>query len=236
MKFGSDLLLQSCLVVMFGYLLSDFYSSTSSTHLNINIKNKDILHAISAAVGSALSITLLYPLETIRTRLQVDESLTPHSSFLLIFHIGRGEGFAGLYKGWYSLVVALMSLNFVYFYCFHVLRRWLAVHLESLNQVMFDLVVGYLAGCFAVLVTGPLWLGEECILFDGYVFVYLCVLKLDIVVYHISYSTSSSTIPSPVSPSSSKGSRDRRMVLKRIPQGNAPPLLRPTGCRTLSIL
>ena len=143
---------------MFGYLLSDFYSSTSSTHLNINIKNKDILHAISAAVGSALSITLLYPLETIRTRLQVDESLTPHSSFLLIFNIGRGEGVAGLYKGWYSLVVALMSLNFVYFYCFHVLRRWLAVHLESLNQVMFDLIVGYLAGCCAVLVTGPLWL------------------------------------------------------------------------------
>ena len=31
----------------------------------------------------------------------------------------------------------------------------------SLNKVLVDLIVGYLAGVVAVLVTGPLWLGER---------------------------------------------------------------------------
>lgn len=71
------------------------------------------------------------------------------------------------------MVVALMCLNFVYFYCFHLLRRWLTeydasgeqleeiigwIKMQRQNKMIVDLVVGYLAGVFAVLVTGPLWL------------------------------------------------------------------------------
>lgn len=66
-----------------------------------------------------------------------------------------------------------MCLNFVYFYCFHLLRRWLTeydasgkqleeiigwIKMQRQNKMIVDLVVGYLAGVFAVLVTGPLWL------------------------------------------------------------------------------
>jgi hypothetical protein len=74
------------------------------------------------------------------------------------------------------LVVALMTLNFVYFYCFRASKRWIVEILKdaglaidpmssdgdmgSINATAVDLVAGYLAGAFAVLVTGPLWLGE----------------------------------------------------------------------------
>lgn len=135
---------------------------------SVHVNKKDILHAISGSIGSALSITLLYPLETVRTRLQVDTSLTPHSSFLIIFNIGKREGIQGLYKGWFSLVVALMALNFVYFYSFQSLRRWENSIVDgSINKVVVDLTAGYLAGVSAVLVTGPLWLVNTRIKLQG---------------------------------------------------------------------
>eukprot|EP00578_Thalassiosira_sp_NH16_P010192 CAMPEP_0181124094 /NCGR_PEP_ID=MMETSP1071-20121207/26278_1 /TAXON_ID=35127 /ORGANISM="Thalassiosira sp., Strain NH16" /LENGTH=342 /DNA_ID=CAMNT_0023209337 /DNA_START=139 /DNA_END=1167 /DNA_ORIENTATION=+ len=157
---GRRVLLRSCMLVAVPVLISwSFY--TSNAHQN-TVNEKDLLHAISGSIGSALSITLSYPLETVRTRLQVDASLTAHPSFLLVYKIGKHEGLRGLYRGWISLVVALMALNFVYFYCFHALRRGMMGHdivgNGSLNKVLVDLIVGYLAGVVAVLVTGPLWL------------------------------------------------------------------------------
>jgi adenine nucleotide transporter 17 len=138
---------------------------------------EDVVHAVSGAVGSALSITLLYPLETVRTRLQVgacrssgtENDNARRSSFRLVRDIGEAEGLVGLYRGWSSLVVALMALNFVYFYCFRSTRRWI-VNMSDWGgsdgdeggggSINVDLVAGYLAGVIAVLVTGPLWLGE----------------------------------------------------------------------------
>ena len=157
----TNILLQSCLVALAAYIIIAYRSSLSLDNLQLS---NDVIHAISASIGSAISITFLYPLETIRTRLQVDTALTYSSSFLLIIDIGRKEGITkGLYKGWFSLVVALMPLNFVYFYSFHALRRWI-VDNESVSHYMSsesvtDIIVGYLAGCVAVLTTGPLWLG-----------------------------------------------------------------------------
>ena len=116
----------------------------------------------------AVSITLLYPLETIRTRMQVDTSGSTGRESLVctIISIFKKEGLAqGLYRGWFSLVVALWSLNFVYFYFFHSLRRWVE-NLDKLsfnNQTVIDLLVGYGAGVIAVLFTGPLWLGESSV-------------------------------------------------------------------------
>ncbi|EED86238.1 peroxisomal membrane protein, partial [Thalassiosira pseudonana CCMP1335] len=145
--------------------------------------NKDVINGLSGAIGSTLSISIFYPVETIRTRLQVDSTLMASatststarnsSTFCLIYKIGKKEGWSSLYKGWHSMVVALMCLNFVYFYCFHLLRRWLTeydasgeqleeiigwIKMQRQNKMIVDLVVGYLAGVFAVLVTGPLWL------------------------------------------------------------------------------
>ena len=151
-------------------LIAYYLSGTGSLNIinSDHINKTDVLHAISGSIGSALSITLLYPLETIRTRLQVDTTLTPQSSFMLVYSVGKKEGARGLYKGWLSLVFALMALNFVYFFCFHSLRRWgTSTSLEMdwmadwmRTKVVIDLIVGYLAGVVAVLVTGPLWLGE----------------------------------------------------------------------------
>ncbi|KAL7507192.1 hypothetical protein ACHAXN_004411 [Cyclotella atomus] len=141
---------------------------------SLHISN-DILHAISGSVASAISITLFYPLETIRTRLQVDSRKASVSSFRAIYEIvtNENEGISYLYKGWSSLVMALLCLNFVYFYCFRAFRRCIehyfveytenpemknGLEVVSNHKVAIDLVAGYLAGVVGVLLTGPLWL------------------------------------------------------------------------------
>ncbi|KAL7465686.1 hypothetical protein ACHAXS_006008 [Conticribra weissflogii] len=169
-------------------------------------KQNNVLRPLSGAIGSALSITAVYPLETVRTRLQVGvagcdntdkkwgangkgidvdgnesnfvriiRNYFTSSSFLhRIYRIYKTEGIVnGLYKGWYSLVVTTMILNFVYFYWFHWLRNrvWMKsissyfLHVNNArsvkdddHNVILDLAAGYLAGVIAVLVTGPLWL------------------------------------------------------------------------------
>jgi adenine nucleotide transporter 17 len=140
---------------------------------NNSNNNNNVIHALSGSLGSALSITIFYPLETVRTRLQVGDSNITASkwSFSLVYNIYQNEGLQGLYRGWWSLLVALMSLNFCYFYCFHSLRLWLLsdslLHVHKVlsllwkkngQKMILDLVAGYLAGCVAVIVTGPLWL------------------------------------------------------------------------------
>lgn len=126
--------------------------------------SKDVIHAIAGSVGSALSITVCYPLEIVRTRLQVgDTFLKGCNSIQATSRLLKREGLRSLYRGWYSLVVTLMIMSFIYFYCFHTLRRrvgdFLIVSSEGpANKVVVDLMAGYLAGCVAVIVTGPLWL------------------------------------------------------------------------------
>lgn len=159
------------------------YAEEVDNNYNENLTQQqhsnNVIRALSGSLGSALSITIFYPLETVRTRLQVDSTnITPRWSFLLVYKIFQREGFKGLYRGWLSLLVALMSLNFVYFYTFHFLRVWLLVwnhnetsswrkllhhyylRLYNINghKMVVDLIAGYLSGCVAVIVTGPLWL------------------------------------------------------------------------------
>ncbi|KAL3789026.1 hypothetical protein HJC23_008173 [Cyclotella cryptica] len=148
---------------------------TIQTHIS-----NDVLHAISGSIASALSITLFYPLESIRTRLQVNCSSSRkgcRSTLWLVYDTAKNKnegGISSLYRGWASLVLALMTLNFVYFYCFRVMRRWLDQrivhnwigtnnansHSEEMGRykIAVDLVVGYAAGVVGVLITGPLWM------------------------------------------------------------------------------
>lgn len=174
-----------CLVAIAGILWSYYNNriiNSFTLTLSWRIQNKDIIHALSAAIGSAVSITLLYPLETIRTRAQVDtsDSTSRESLVHTIISIFRKEGLAqGLYKGWFSLVVALWSLNFVYFYFFHALRRWVENSIDALpfnNQTIIDLLVGFIAGVIAVLLTGPLWLGKLLLV---YLICMSCVVGLN---------------------------------------------------------
>ncbi|XP_026499222.1 peroxisomal membrane protein PMP34 [Vanessa tameamea] len=113
-----------------------------------------LVHAIAGATGSVVGMAAFYPLDTLRSRIQVDDSIKLHGSSLeLLIKIAHKEGIHSLYRGLYPVLQSLSISNFVYFYTFHALRRAAMNSTSALRDLMF----GMLAGSINVLLTSPLW-------------------------------------------------------------------------------
>uniref|UniRef100_A0A3Q3FDJ1 Solute carrier family 25 member 17 n=1 Tax=Labrus bergylta TaxID=56723 RepID=A0A3Q3FDJ1_9LABR len=116
---------------------------------------ESLVHALSGAVGSVTAMTVFFPLDTARLRLQVDENRKAKSSHAILAEIVKEEGLLAPYRGWFPVICSLCCSNFVYFYCFHSLK---AVSLKGKQSApSTDLLIGIAAGVINVLVTTPLW-------------------------------------------------------------------------------
>ncbi|XP_061838095.1 peroxisomal membrane protein PMP34 isoform X1 [Nerophis lumbriciformis] len=114
-----------------------------------------LVHALSGAMGSVTAMTVFYPLDTARLRLQVDEKRRAQSTPAILAEIIKEEGLLAPYRGWFPVICSLCCSNFVYFYCFHSLKAsWLKEHQSAPRT---DLLLGIVAGVVNVLVTTPLW-------------------------------------------------------------------------------
>ncbi|KAM4531661.1 peroxisomal membrane protein PMP34 [Odontesthes bonariensis] len=116
---------------------------------------ESLVHAVAGAVGSVTAMTVFFPLDTARLRLQVDENRKAKSTPAILADIVKEEGLLAPYRGWFPVICSLCCSNFVYFYCFHCLKNsWLN---GKQSAPTADLVIGIAAGVVNVLVTTPLW-------------------------------------------------------------------------------
>lgn len=116
---------------------------------------ESLVHAVSGAVGSVTAMTVFFPLDTARLRLQVDEGRVARSTPAILAEIIKEEGLLAPYRGWFPVICSLCCSNFVYFYCFHSLKANCLKGQPSTPSL--DLVIGMAAGIVNVLVTTPLW-------------------------------------------------------------------------------
>ncbi|KAJ8713528.1 hypothetical protein PYW07_013898 [Mythimna separata] len=113
-----------------------------------------LVHAIAGATGSVVGMTVFYPLDTLRSRIQVEDSdKLQGSSFELLLKLASEEGLESLYRGLAPVLQSLSVSNFVYFYTFHGLRKMSTKDTSALKDLMFGLI----AGSINVLITSPLW-------------------------------------------------------------------------------
>lgn len=116
---------------------------------------QSLVHAVSGAMGGVTAMTVFFPLDTARLRLQVDDHRKAKSTPAILTEIIKEEGLLALYRGWVPVICSLCCSNFVYFYCFHSLK---AVCLRGKpSSPSTDLLIGIAAGVINVLVTTPLW-------------------------------------------------------------------------------
>lgn len=116
---------------------------------------ESLVHAVSGAAGSVTAMTVFFPLDSARLRLQVDENRKAKSTPAILAEIVKEEGLLAPYRGWFPVICSLCCSNFVYFYCFHSLKAsWLRGKQSSPSV---DLLIGIAAGVVNVLVTTPLW-------------------------------------------------------------------------------
>lgn len=122
---------------------------------------ESLVHAISGMTGGVTAITVFFPLNTIRLRLQIDQKMKSASILAVARQIARDGGPAKLYQGWWSNVVCLATSNFVYFYSYNALkmvyraRRRMAKGADI--STIANLAIATASGALNVVVTAPLW-------------------------------------------------------------------------------
>ncbi|KAM4902351.1 peroxisomal membrane protein PMP34 isoform 2-T2 [Sylvia borin] len=116
---------------------------------------ESLVHAVSGAVGSMTAMTVFFPLDTARLRLQVDEKRKSKTTPAVLLEIIKEEGLLAPYRGWFPVISSLCCSNFVYFYTFNSLKAlWVRGQHSTTGK---DLVLGVVAGVVNVLLTTPLW-------------------------------------------------------------------------------
>ncbi|KAF2869038.1 mitochondrial carrier domain-containing protein [Massariosphaeria phaeospora] len=126
--------------------------------------------AIAGSAGAVLANALVYPLDIVKTRLQVqikrfptstddipadDEHYT--STLDAVSKIVKADGVAGLYTGMTGSLIGVASTNFAYFYWYTVVRT-LYLSYRAANSspgTAVELSLGAVAGALAQLFTIP---------------------------------------------------------------------------------
>lgn len=133
-------------------------SSTNTRQWEKLFTYETLVHAIAGSVGSMTAMTVFYPLDTVRSRLQL-ENRQSKDTWTMLQELVQEEGIESLYRGLSPVLTSLCASGFVYFYTFHGLR---AVFSNSntngqKHSAVKDLSLGALAGVINVFSTTPFW-------------------------------------------------------------------------------
>ncbi|XP_071372308.1 peroxisomal membrane protein PMP34 isoform X1 [Centroberyx affinis] len=115
-----------------------------------------LVHALAGAAGSVTAMSVFFPLDTARIRLQVDENRKSKSTPIILSEIAKEEGLLSLYRGWFPVISSLCVSNFVYFYTFNTLKK-LAAAGQHKSRPGKDLLMGVISGAVNVILTTPMW-------------------------------------------------------------------------------
>jgi len=119
-------------------------------------------HAVAGSAGTVLATLLLFPLERLKTLLQVDARSARANAGLynVCLRVLREEGAHGLYRGCGPMLRTVGSSNFLYFFLFEGLKEPLAAAAgrpEGVVGPYETLVSSAIAGALNMIVTEPLW-------------------------------------------------------------------------------
>ncbi|XP_068717512.1 peroxisomal membrane protein PMP34-like isoform X1 [Montipora capricornis] len=152
------------------------FSKTASSHgvelpdtFKMLFSHRNFVHALAGAVGSVTAMSVFYPLDTARTRLQVDDKRKARNTAYVLMDIIHEEGLESLYRGLFPVLCSLFCSNFLYFYTFNG-QKAVFVGKGMTSSSLQDLLFGYLAGIVNVLMTTPLWVVNTRLKLQGATF------------------------------------------------------------------
>ncbi|ETI26390.1 hypothetical protein G647_03167 [Cladophialophora carrionii CBS 160.54] len=123
--------------------------------------------AVAGATGAVLANAIVYPLDIVKTRLQVQikkkgqvhQHTAEHhhyeSTFDAIKKIVEHDGIIGLYSGINGALIGVASTNFAYFYWYSVVRSLYTKYRQAHPSTAAELSLGAVAGAVAQIFTIP---------------------------------------------------------------------------------
>ena len=134
-------------------------SSTNTGRWDKLLTYETLVHAIAGSVGSMTAMSVFYPLDTVRSRLQLEENRQSKDTLTMLQELVQEEGIESLYRGLSPVLTSLCASGFVYFYTFHGLRAVFSTPNAdgSKHSAVRDLTLGALAGAINVFTTTPFW-------------------------------------------------------------------------------
>ncbi|KAI1133055.1 mitochondrial carrier [Nemania abortiva] len=126
--------------------------------------------AVAGATGAVLANTLVYPLDIVKTRLQVQVKRKPEdahhdshphqhytSTWDAITKMVAEDGIKGLYAGMNGALIGVASTNFAYFYWYSIVRElyFKSKKVPTPPSTATELVLGAVAGAIAQVFTIP---------------------------------------------------------------------------------
>ncbi|KAJ8605065.1 hypothetical protein MRB53_041538 [Persea americana] len=128
--------------------------------------------ALAGSAGALVANAIVYPLDVVKTRLQVQVKKQAHEAHIdaaghvhyegtvhAMQHIIAQEGVGGLFVGIAGSLVGVVSTNFAYFYCYSLVREF---YLNKIKKsaappgTAAELLLGAAAGALAQLFTIPI--------------------------------------------------------------------------------
>eukprot|EP01039_Chlorochromonas_danica_P008501 gene8501-9371_t len=120
--------------------------------------SQTIQHLIAGTMGGLVSTVSLYPLELVKTRMQVIDDKAVYRSFTqAVRSIVQSEGVVGLYSGLVPAVVASSGSWGGYFFFYESSKRRKLSHKPQGLNTVDHLLSGVEAGSILVLMFNPLW-------------------------------------------------------------------------------
>ncbi|KAI0303665.1 mitochondrial carrier [Multifurca ochricompacta] len=120
-------------------------------------------YALAGALGGCFSNAVVYPLDTVKTRIQADSG-HGRSVRALLKRILKEEGIAGFYRGFGATMLNTFSMQYAYFFFYSLVRtsylkrlaarRPTSPPVKSLSTVA-ELALGAIAGALAQIFTIP---------------------------------------------------------------------------------
>ncbi|XP_067045633.1 peroxisomal membrane protein PMP34-like [Acropora muricata] len=138
--------------------------------LRMLFSHRNFVHALAGAVGSVTAMTVFYPLDTARTRLQVDDKRKAKSTAYVLLDIIHEEGLQSLYRGLLPVLAAfIVQISFISTHSM-ASRLFFFVGKGKRSSSLQDLLFGYVAGIVNVLLTTPLWVVNTRLKLQGATF------------------------------------------------------------------
>lgn len=118
-----------------------------------------LVHSAAGTIGALIAMIVAYPLDNLRTRLQVSKRESSLGVFSALDDLLKKEGWKGLYAGLRSALIGVGVSWAVYYYFYAFFRAYCQRKMGKniTKSTVANLAIAFAAGSLSAVATNPIW-------------------------------------------------------------------------------